>query len=313
MSKPLALCLVISIILNVILGLYVYRSLDEVHSVQSFSEAEQKYPLLSKRILQEYPQDLLLNFLELRNSLRSQLNPYGRSFGLYFEYLPTGTSISINSNEEFYAASLFKVPVVMAYYHALDRTNTKSDQTLTLRSSQLDKAFGDLWKKGEGHQLKASEAIKLSLTESDNTAVKALIPTIESEDFDAVYEALDLELHADQKGASVSARTYSSILKALYFSSVLEKDRSQEILDLLTKTKFSDKLAAGVPHDVLVAHKIGNFKDVDGKEGFRDCGIVYVPKRPYIVCMFSVGDEQIARERMQQASRTIYDFVAKHM
>ena len=174
----------------------------------------------------------------------------------------------------------------------------------------LDSEFGNLWKKGEGYKLKASEAVKLALIESDNTAAQALLPFVTTKDFNAVYEALDIDLRTDNKGALVSAKNYSSILKALYFSSVIGKDSSEEILDLLTKTKFSDKLAASVPEDVRVAHKIGDFIDKDGNNGYRDCGIVYVPRRPYVLCMFSVGDEQLARERMQLASKTIYDYVA---
>lgn len=308
--KVILTCLLLSVFINVILGVFLFTQSDEVKSAEDFTIAQERYPLLSKRILQEYPQDLLINFLDLRKQIKAQTEPYDMSFGLYFEYLPTGTSIAVNANEQFYAASLFKVPVIMAYYHAMERTKSTDDPVLTLTKDQLDNEFGELWKKGAGYKLKASDAVKLALTESDNTAAKALVPYVITDDFNHVYNALDIDLHADKKGALVSAREYSSILKALYFASVLNKQNSEEMLDLLTKTKFPDKLAAGVPEDVIVAHKIGNFIDKDGKEGFRDCGIVYVPRRPYLICMFSVGDEQVARDRMQLASKTIYDYVS---
>jgi beta-lactamase class A len=308
-QKFLVVCLIVSAIVNILLGVYVYKGSDKVKSVEDFGVAQERYPLLSKRILQEFPQDVLINFLALRMSLKQQVAPYGSSFGFYFEYLPTGTSIGVNEKDEFHAASLFKVPVIMAYYHLKERTHKTDDPTITLTHDMLDSEFGDLWKKGEGYKLSASEAIKLALTESDNTAAKAIVPFVTDQDFNSVYEALDIDLHADQKGAYVSAKSYASILKALYFSSVLTKDSSEEILDLLTKTKFPDKMVAGVPDDIVVSHKIGNFEDKDGKEGFRDCGIVYAPRRPYMLCMFSVGDEQTAKERMQAVSKTVYDYV----
>jgi beta-lactamase class A len=302
--------LVLSISLNVV-GAYMYFSKPSViASHQSLGEAEKAYPLLAKSILQGSSQDLLINFYPLRKELLKLTEPYDTSFGLYFEYLPTGTSIGINANEEFYAASLFKVPVVMAYYHGIERKGITEDPLIEIKEEHLDKEFGDLWKSGAGTKIKASEAVRLSLVESDNTAIKALLPHIEKEDFDAVYNGIDLELHTGQDGALVSARMYSTILKALHFSSVLSKENSQELLDMLTKTKFSDKLVAGVPSDVVVAHKIGSFKVGEGdQEAFRDCGIVYEPRRPYILCMFSVGDEQTARDRMQAMSKKIYDYV----
>jgi beta-lactamase class A len=310
-KKVLLFYLVSSVVINLVALSIVYGQIDEVRAVENFNQAEKHYPLLSKRVLKEAPQDLTVNFYDLRKQLFEQTAPYEKSFGLYFEYLPTGTSIGINSNDEFYAASLFKVPVIMAYYHGMDRLGIKDDPIITLQPDQLDSEFGDLWKKGAGYQLKASEAVKLALVESDNTAAKALVPYITAEDFSEVYNGIDLDLRADQKGALVSVRDYSSVLKALYFSSVLSKETSQKMLDLLSKTKFSDKLVAGVPDEIMVAHKIGNFIDDDGNKGFRDCGIVYASSRPYILCMFSLGDETLARDRMQRASKTIYDYVSR--
>lgn len=275
-----------------------------------FAQGQKQYPYLSKRILQEFPQDVLVNFLDLRQALRSRVAPYGDSFGLYFEYLPTGTTIGINEKTEFHAASLFKLPVIMAYYHVKERTHRQNDPVLTIKKEQVDSQFGNLWQRGAGGKVKASEAVRLAITQSDNTAAKMLVDFIDRKDFETVYEGLDIDLRSDNQGALISAKSYSSILKSLFFSSVLQKENSEEILDLLTKTDFPDKLAAGVPQDVPVAHKIGDFVDDHGTEGFRDCGIVYMPRRPYILCMFSVGDEEQARERMQLVSKMIYDYLS---
>lgn len=163
----------------------------------------------------------------------------------------------------------------------LERTHRREDPTITLTKDMLDDRFGNLYRKGAGYKLKASEAVRLAIVESDNTAVKSLVPMISKEDFDAVYEGLDINLDIDHQGALLSAKSYSSILKALYLAAVLNKDDSEHILDLLTKTKFPDKLVAGVNPSVPVAHKIGDFATDKQNEGYRDCGIVYVPRRPY--------------------------------
>ncbi len=302
--------LLLSLVVNIVAFLFLYKNRQEITSSQNFADSQQRYPLLSKRILQEFPQDVLVNFLDLRGELRKQAASYGQSFAFYFEYLPTGTSIGVNEKNEFYAASLFKLPTVMSYYHYKERLGKKEDPEITLTKDMIDKQFGDLWQKGPGYKLKASNAVRIALEESDNTAARSLVPFIDKQDFDAVYQGLDIDLNSDNNGAILTAKNYTSILKALYFSAVLDKDSSEGILDLLTKTKFPDKLAAGVPSNVLVAHKIGDYNDDKGNEAFMDCGIIYVPRRPYALCMLSIGDEQTARKRMQAVSKTIYDYIS---
>lgn len=302
--------LIVSLILNAgLLYWYVFRGEQPQGTVANIT-AENNYPLLSADILHDLQRDVLINFYPLRTELREAVEPYGDDFGFYFEYLPTGTSISVNSNDEFYAASLFKVPVVMAYYHGKERKRMTDDPEVEIKQEHLDKEFGDLWKKGAGTKMKASELVRLSLVESDNTAIKALLPIIEQQDFVPVYNGLDIDLHADNNGALISARTYASILKALHYSSVLNKEDSEEILQMLSETPFKDKIVAGVPENINVAHKIGDFSAGETDQGYRDCGIVYEPRRPYILCMFSKSDEATARERMKMVSSKVYKYVS---
>lgn len=297
----------ISLIFNIILAVLVFKPND----AESISEKQKKYPLLAKRIFNENFNDIIINFLELRTDLKNLSKPYGDSFSFFFEYLPTGTTIGVNEKNEFYAASLFKLPVVIAYYRQKDKMKNAEDPVLTLRSEQLDDKFGNLWKKGAGYKIKASEAVRLAIEDSDNTAIKAIIPLVSQDNFDHVYEGLDIDLKADNYGAKLTTKGYASILKSLYFSSLLAIDSSQEILDLLSRTKYIDKLPAGVPKNIKVAHKIGVFtKEEDNVEAFMDCGIVYLPNRPYSLCMLSISDEQTANERMQAISKKVYEYLA---
>lgn len=299
-----SIILAISIFLNIVLFFKCeFGCEDNLPSNQ--------YPFLARRILNENFNDVLINFLDLRTDLKTTVLPFEKSFSFYFEYLPTGTSVGVNEKEEFYAASLFKLPVIMSYYRQLERLKERNDPVLTIQEKDLDKEFGNLWKKGVGYKIKMSDAIKLAITNSDNTAIRLVVSQTTENDFEHVYQALDIDLRTDDGGARLTTKGYTSILKALYFSSVLEKKDSQEILDLLTKTKFVDKLPAGVPENIAVAHKIGVYNKNGENEAYMDCGIVYVPNRPYALCMLSISDEQTARERMQLISKKTYDYVSK--
>lgn len=294
--------------LSLLLNLFLLRQIlqPQSSSLQKLSQIDvsSQYPLLAKRIVNELPVDILINFLDLRDALQKKAEEYKGDFGLYFEYLPTGVNIGVNDESEFAAASLFKLPVVMAYFSHKERTGMK-DTTVSITEDQIDNRFGNLWQKGAGYKIDLDEAARMAIVDSDNTATRALGPYIADEDFKKVYDALDIEYEITNKGALVTSQHYASVLKALYFSAVLTRDNSQKILDYLTQSNFDDKLVAGIPPDVIVAHKIG----VVEEEAYMDCGIVYVPRRNYLLCMVSKSDEKTARDRMKLISKTVYDYV----
>ncbi len=296
---------VVSLAINAYFFNSYVRTLDLVTGQRNYEAALKKYPRLAPRTLQDKHGDFLLNFLALRSKLHQITDPLGDDMELYFEYLPTGTSIGINSGNNFFAASLFKLPVVMAYFKHKERVTAGSDYKVKLTKDMLDNRFGDLWQKGEGYELDLDEAARLALEKSDNTAAKALGTIITQEDFDDVYLGVDVDLQIASEGAVMTTKKYSSILKALYYSAVLTRDDSQTILDYLSHSEFNDKLVAGIPKNVTVAHKIG----VIDEQSYMDCGIVYVPYRPYMLCMVSKGSEGEARERMSLISKTIYEYV----
>ncbi len=295
-----------SLLLNLIL--IVYLLFLSSFKTLVVDDKPSNYPLLSPRIFSEDENNILINFLPLRQKLRQIVSEYGNSFAFYFEYLPTGTSIGVNEKMEFNSASLIKVPVVMAYYRQQEREGLDLDNVnVRIKVKELDFGFGDLWKKGEGSSVTLGQAANLSLTESDNTAARVLADYVTRNDFAEVYDGLDIDYHEMEKEVVVSAKSYGSIFKALYFSAVLNKQNSQKVLDILTKTKFNDKLPAPLPPNILIAHKIGTYEN----NLYQDCGIVYYPKRPYLLCTFSQSDENTARDRIQTISRIVYDYISQ--
>lgn len=281
---------------------------------QSNQEPKQEdlgqYPYLSKRIFTASQNDILINFIPLRTAMREYVNSQDDQIGVYFEYLPSGTSIGVNDNLEINLASLVKIPLVMAIYRQMEKNELKKDDVLTIKKENIDPKFGDLWKKGEGTTLTAEEAIRLSLINSDNTASNVLRSAIPALAIDHVFDSLDIP--KDAKGAFhiISPKNYSSILRSLYLSSYLTETSSNEILDILTMTVFDDKIAAGVPKNIKVAHKIGVFSAKDAPEKtYSDCGIVYIPQRPYLLCIMTKSNEEKAREHMQHISKMVYGYV----
>ena len=271
-----------------------------------------QYPYLSKRIFTENQNDILINFTPLRQAMRDYVAKQDGKVGVYFEYLPSGTSIGVNDRLETKIASLIKIPIVMATYKAIEDNKLTIDKVITVDQDDLDPSFGDLWRKGIGTRLTVKEAVELMLKKSDNTAARALTDELPQFAIKDVFDSLDVQADTDNSVVFISPKSYTSILRSLYLSSYINRDDSNEILSVLTRTDFPDKLPAGVPRDIRVAHKIGVFRGDNEHPIYSDCGIIYVPDRPYALCIMTVDlDESTSQKHMQLLSKMVYGYVAQ--
>lgn len=278
------------------------------------TDESSQYPFLSKRIFAENQNDVIINFIPLRQALKEYIGKQENKVGVYFEYLPSGTSIGINDKEEVKLASLSKVPIAMSIYRKVERGEISLSDMLVIEKKHLDQDFGTLWQRGEGTIISVEELIRLALTESDNTAYQVLYNQLTYKEISEVYEGLDVPIDQEKVGGFspiVSPKNYSSIFRSLYLSSFLTEKNSNTILKMLTQTPFNDKLAAGVPATIPVAHKIGVFETLDdaSQDVFIDCGIVYVPNRPYIVCAFVLDTDEMAKKHLSYISEMIYGYI----
>lgn len=302
---------IISIALNVFLVLVLIFTRAVAKSGQQPVYDIALYPFLSKRIFAESQNDILINFIPLRNALQEYIGKQPEEIGVYFEYLPSGNSIGINDRMEVRFASLIKIPVVMSVYKQIELGKLHLNDNFTIKKEHISKLFGDIWKRGEGALISIREAIEASLIASDNTATRVLAETLPQGAIDDVFDSLDIPKDKTEGVHVISPKNYSSILRSLYLSSFLSRENSNEILSLLTRTNFNDKLPAGAAPDVKVAHKIGVFDLEEADRIFSDCGIVYAEKRPYILCIMVNASEEKSREHMVYLSKMIYGYLLK--
>lgn len=308
-TKIILLILIISFIVN---GVFIYINF---HTQNKWELAQKEFPFLSKRIFTDNQNDILINFIPLRQTLKEYVEKQNGKVGVYFEYLPSGTSIGVNSTDEVQLASLSKVPAVMEILKKIERGEISLDDKLIIEKKHLDQGFGTLWKQGEGTRLSVEELIRLALVESDNTAYNVLLGQLTNEELTEVYRNLDISITINPKDETryllVSPKNYSSIFRSLYLSSFLSEKNSNYILNILTQTAFSDKIPAGVPNTVKIAHKIGVFENTNTlKDVFTDCGIIYVPNRPYILCTFVLDTDEQTQKHISYISKMIYDYVS---
>src|SRR3989344_108996 len=267
-----------------------------------------KYNLLNparKFIKQE---DLIINFQPLRDYLNDKYEA-DQNVSIYFEYLPTGASIAINKDAEFYPASLLKVPVAMAVAKKVERGDWKWTNELVLMSADKDDGFGTLHKEPANSTHTIEKLVRLSLSDSDNTAHFMLARNLEVEEIEDVYDHMGLKDFLKSDGR-LSAKRYSVMMRALHSASYISEENSQKLLLYLSQSPFKYYIQSGLEKDVVFSHKIGISEE---ENVFIDSGIVYAKNRSYILTvMIKDKDEQASKKIMADISGKVYNYVKEY-
>lgn len=308
--------LVVIVIISFSIGLLFGRLLkdkqDCIEDCAYKTSDSNQYPFLARRIFLENANDTILSFTNLRNYLRKFSENSPSLIGIYFEYLPTGTTIGINDREVFYAASLIKAPTLMFLMKNIEEGKISYDEMLTVESHHIDSGFGELWKKGTGTKISVKDAFKYALLDSDNTAYRLLLDRVDSlGDITEVYDYLDIPRDIAGPGGGISPKNFSSILRSLYFSAYLSYDKSNEFLDTMSGPSKHDIISLPIPSSIKVANKIGFYENETQNDVYSDCGIVYVPRRNYSLCIMVTGADnyETAKQEIQDVSGVIYKYI----
>jgi hypothetical protein len=87
---------------------------------------------------------------------------------------------------------------------------------------------------------------------------------------------------------------------------------SERALGLLSRVVFADGIVRGVPNQYAVAHKYGIRETGSSNERqLHDCGIVYYPEHPYLLCVMSRGTNfDKLSETIQAISEVVFSEVS---
>lgn len=252
-----------------------------------------KFDLLSANIawmdvddFLEKQKTMAASYTGLKQELLSYRDSQGLDgrYSIYFEDLTTGAWVGIDEKEKFIPASLLKMPTLVAIMKKVEVGGISLDTTVVLTSDMIDYESGTLAYNGAGYAITVRELLKYMIRESDNTALWALNSLITTQEYVDARAAIGLPMPKSTDEASVSPKEYANILRALYFSTYLRRTFSQLTLSMLAETNYDGQLQSGVPEGVKVAHKVGYYEDGGN---YHDCGIVYAPGKPYILCVMS--------------------------
>lgn len=267
-------------------------------------------------------QDQNLNSLRKTiNSIISQnISTKQISFAsIYYRDLNNGPWFGVNATEYFSPASLIKVPVMIAYFKEAEENPAILDKKI-VNTKSFDYSQQNITPTTVLEQDKeytVGELIERMIVYSDNAAYELLLENIDNMKIFNVYKDLDVDIskaQQDPNGNIITVSNYSSFFRILFNASYLNEDMSEKALTLLSKSQYYQGLVAGVPENIIIAHKFGERQYLPSKEKqLHDCGIVYLPKKPYLICIMSRStDFDQAASFIKEISKTVYDYVSKN-
>lgn len=213
---------------------------------------------------------------------------------VYLRDLNNGPWIGVDEDKNFSPASLLKIPVMIAYYAEAERNPSILNQkviytgTTNFNANENIKPSNAIEK---GKEYTINELIRRMIVYSDNDAMAILVEKLPLSIQDKVYQDLGLTIPG-VKGLEdfMTVREYASFFRILYNASYLSREYSQKALELLSEVDFDNGIRAGVPSKIRVANKFGE-RNFQGRKQLHDCGIVYYPNNPYLLCIMSRGDD----------------------
>jgi len=312
--------------LGVAVGLFMHKIniLKENNAVSL--QIQRLYPsqknLVDPLLLVESPQDGDVKLRGTKYAIEAYINQCkergdASSVSVYLRHLNYGTWIGINEDENYAAASLIKVPLMIAYLRMAEKNplvlkkEIKYDKEINIQLQQ-NIVSGDKLQLGAVYTV--DELLSLMIINSDNTAKNLLLSNIDLKLVYNVYSDLKIPVpDFTEPECEVSAKDYATFFRVLYSCTYLSEDLSAKAIRLLSETEFKDGIVAGVPDNITVAHKFAERKyggddySLKGSQ-LHDCGIVYYLKSPYLICVMTRGrDFNTLEGVIKKISKIVYE------
>jgi beta-lactamase class A len=255
--------------------------------------------------------------------------------GVYFKDLVTGDSLLIGADTRVHAASMMKVPVLIQLYRDQEAGLLTLDDSLTISKTFESIVDGSLYELGApddsdttlyrriGERESIRRLAELMITVSSNLATNMLIEHVGAERVTATMRELgadsievlrgveDIKAYRAGLSNTTTARDLGVIFVSIAERAAASAESCGEMIDILLAQEFNEKIPAGLPEGVRVAHKTGWIPDYVSHDG----GIVYPESgHEYVLVVLTKGDEghdEIADQLVADISRIVYATVTE--
>ena len=249
----------------------------------------------------------------MRGELERVTQAYPATYGVVIFDPSTGESVAMGADERFVAASLGKLPVLMALYRAAAAGQVDLDDEISMQASDVQ-AYGTgvLYTYPIGYTMTLRECANYLIKKSDNTAWKMLDRYLGREYIRAELYSVGARSTEYWIPNTTTPNDVLLMLRKISDPSYTTPDLSAEMLDVMANTDFEDRLPQPLPEGTRVSHKIGYYGST-----FADAGVVFpegardAKDAYYIVVMASETGFSTSRAATQELSLAAYRILSE--
>jgi beta-lactamase class A len=245
---------------------------------------------------------------------RIQQEP-GAQVGLAYIDLASRDTLFVNADTSFHAASTMKVPVMIELFRRASTGSFGMGQRLMIVNQFASIADGSPYALDPnsdsdttlyhrvGTRVSVDTLLRLMITRSSNFATNTLIALVGADQVNQTMRSLGAQRiqvlrgvedgKAFDKGLNntTTARDLATILRAIEEGRAGTPEATREMREILLAQEFNEKIPAGLPSGVRVAHKTGEITAHS-----HDAAIVYPPGRaPYVLVVLTRGIQDGAK------------------
>ena len=250
--------------------------------------------------------------------------------GIAYMNLETGEILAYNAHELFHAASTMKTPIMFQLFKMRDKGIIDLESEIPVKNQFTSIVDGSLFslpiesEKDEilypqlGQNISFYDIMEKMITPSSNLATNILIEHTGADSIGATMRSIKADGVLVMRGVEdikaynlglnnvTSAYGMMKVMEAVYKSDLVADSSRQEMQEILKRQHFNTMIPAGLPKDVIVAHKTGSITRIA-----HDATLVYPPDSPpFVLVILTRGwdDHTSAQKVGARICSKVYDY-----
>jgi beta-lactamase class A len=227
--------------------------------------------------------------------------------------LDTGNYSSLNGDKVFPAASIIKLPILVAFLQDVEAGKVSLNESLTMTADVVVGEAGVMQDSPVGTKFSAYQTLSNMITISDNTATNMIVKRLGGisavnrrfQSWGLTKTRMQNRLPDLYGSNTTTAKELVKVMGMLEQGELLSTQKSTAI-DLMRNVVTRNRLPRGLGAGATIAHKTGTIGRLLG-----DSGIVYMPngKRYLIAVLVGNNRDPDAVTYIQDVSRIVYRYL----
>ena len=253
---------------------------------------------------------------DLKTELDTVLTKYPQlTPGVFLIDTDSGAYVNMNGDTTISAASTIKLPILVAFFQAVDQGRIKLDDMLTMEESHVAEGSGDMQFRKPGRKYTALQTVTKMIVISDNTATNMLIEALGgAEVLNQLFQSWGLENTTinnplpDLPGTNTtSPKDLINLISQVNQGGLVSLKSRDRLFGIMERISNDSLLPRGIGRGAIIAHKTGNLKNVLADVGMID--LLNGKRYLLAVLVKRPNEDQSAIELIREVSNKAYQYL----